>query len=848
MFTRMTALVVLAILLLQGTDVLAAPSNQTVVDTQKWAMYGKVLDTTGLLNYGVAEAFTAAASESEYPLYMLILSEELYEANPDAQTQDVAMKILNGDYGAEFQWLQKGVNKGFFADDMILLVLAPFVSRPNIDPIPENHPWKRAITYVYSTNRFDVIWQLKKDNENTYAVDIAYKAERSFDDGDFSPLDAQNAANYMAQTALSLGLYPDGVTPPSLTTTSAPRPTSTSVSVITGAPELGSGRSLGSWFLWFVVILIGSGVTLYVVVLWIPARWRAQNAWQKAAHLATSYQQEANEVRITIAAQSEVADPAEIRALRERVDQAVKKADKGLANYDDLKDHIGSVPWIQLHIVFDEITNAVKTEVLQFLEKAKAEFKAIETDAQAIPLRAAETTDLLAIVNTTIGQAEFAVQQLEEDGYASTFLANGVANLRVQHESAGDQVEARRYTVALELLEHLSELANQVQSDIINWRTRVSGFAGELAGLDIQLQFANDGVDDLQDAVKRMRQKYDDRCWEQVEENPAAIKRLLEQLQLRLVAAQTALPKKDFDAVASAIQEIEAGLDKADVLAKSITELETDLTELSEELPTDLSEEQEKLTAALAYARDNEWGVDAETVLELERADTLLDSAAAALKEPQPNLLQVQKLLQEASEVRAREDKEAHDEVKLMTDAQKRAQNFLKSSANAQSRLHNFVEDHGEDLQPSTKRSATEAAKMHTKAAAAFEAAETMPGGQEEERLEQYKEASELAKQAQEKAEMALEKAQDDIEPDVVWTPSLSSSYSGGSYSGGSTYTPPTYTVPNYRPSVVVHRPAPAPTPARSTIGGGGVSRSYSTPVRISSPARSSIGGGGVKR
>ncbi len=796
-----------------------------------WRVDGRVLDTTGDFSTEATAAFNTAAIKSGYPIYMIIVDGSLLEGN-NLYAVDVAKEIMDGRYGASYQWQSSDKHSGLFPDNVVVLVTAPFVQKPNGE-IPDDHEWKRAITELIMTNQFSQLGQVMKDSEHTYSVDVANTADLMIQRGEFNTAKVSDAVQYIADAYKAIGMNPQ-----SSGAQAAQTPASAPQLQPTPTNQNSDGGSSGSWAMFIIVILIcvvvGTGLALYYYLSeWYIARMRAVAAKQTAANLAGSWDTYVTEARNKVAALSTMATPSEIRELNQSIDKATAQVSKAQGNYNEVMRRAGDPSrWLATKI-YVAIQKEIDDNLLVDLkggEKILIDVKAACEKLEALSKDVTSQVEQAALI---VNQALDQTSALMDGEYPSPRLQNSAQQALGLYQTAQQLASTREWTKAQQAAQQSVTTAEATLKEAALWVSRMQGMSTELSELRTKYdQVLND--QEHTSILPSLEALVAASNFAEVRTHPQAIASILSELADDIRAANSQYSQKRYDEVIVTIGVIQDGLTRIESLAKTLKETLEDLTELKAELPGLLGAASSELDSALQYVKQHDELIDDETERALIHASDLLDAAKNELDETLPDLLKAQKWLQEAEKLIKDEWQEAKGEVDALQTARNKATDRIKSSSRSQSKVQNFNEDHDDDVNASTVRMATAAAALHTKAAAAFESAEGLGDGQESERLEHYRAAAKWATEAQEAAEKALEQSEEDCEPPTpTWTPSY-----GGGYNGG-------YSIPTtvYRPSTSTGSISSSHSSSGSSMSSSrATTRSYSAPSRpAASPARSSM-------
>lgn len=826
-----------------------------------WKIDGFVLDTSGQFSAEAANEFTVASLKSGYPIYLLILDESLYQGN-DLETPQIALKIFNGEYGAQYQWHQKGKEQGFFPDDVIIIVAAPFLVRPQGD-LPDNHPWLRAVVDVRPTNQFQALLDSAvvtyKDEQMYASKALAQQIDEELVvTGKLNTVDSALAVRFITDMLKKIGVNETGsvapvqaAAPTAISAQPQAQPTYPSSSEESGS-GVGFWRGLMRSLMWLVGVLLLVGILWFIyeyVVGWWIARQKAVSAAEIAAHMCSTWNQQVQETQTAIADASNFASPQGIQQWNATVVEATKLADQPAERYPQVMRSVGDPKRWLATPGYEFITREIEAKLLVDLRRADALLDTIYEEISELKQEAGQANVVVGRAGSEVNAALTAIEASKADGYPSVSIEAAANEAFGLYQQAQTLVTSRQYEEAFTLAQQAVDGARKAATDIASWQDRIGGLPQEIEAVSQQIVAIRTGLPILEQIIAALKAAYAFKCFDEIVEHPGAIVRLLDQLDPKVVEAKEEMAAKKFDAVVVILTDVSAGVEKAQSLQKSVKERDEDLREMAEQLSGQIADTMQQFTDAIAYVESNDALVDTETEEELRTAGTNLKSAQDELKLEKPDVEVVAQWHREAEEVIEALLQDAKTQVEKLQAARKKAENLLGTSSKVQSRVLNFIEDHDDDgIDASTKRQATQAQGSHQKAAAMWEAAEALGNGQEAQRLELYTKIAQAAKAAQDAAEEAFSEAQRDVEqPAPTWTPSYSS---GSSYSGG--YTTRTTLMPVYRPSYRPSTPSVSSSPSRSSMGGGSSSRSYSAPSisRSSSPspARSSMGGGSSSR
>lgn len=806
-------------------------------DTSHWKIMGKVLDTTGQFSQDAAKAFSDASYESGYPMYLLVLEEQLFEGNM-LEAAEIIEAIFNGDYGAEFRW--KG--SGFFPEEQIVVVAAPFIQKPWGDNIPQESPWVRSATQLSLSERYQPLFdaQLMYDDQATWAVDaIATRIDKGLVmTGKFNSPDVSFAVTEIAKALRGIGIYPQGQSAPSVPTAQAPvatqpqapqAPTQQGQQAQPQVSERNDDIGIG-WIL-LVLVLVLLFVTLcvwaymFLVRRWI-ARAKAVSLAESAAHLCASWTQIMQETREAVAAATNTLSPADMQRLTDTIAEADQLASSPQERYTQLRrsatiQDIGK--WYLAPEMYHVMAKEIQEKLLDDLEQAQKMLKSVDAEILRIKDFAERAKDAVTQAGTAVDAALTAVQASTDAGFPAATIEGDANTAYGSYQDAAMQLASRQYQDALELAQEALSGAENASRDIAAWQTRVAGLPQEVQAAVNRLAELRGNLPGLLQTIADFRERYAYASWDEVEHHPGAIERLLDELDSQAQEVQAELANKEFDAVVTALRNLNAGIQKVDSLARSITERAEDLEDLRAALPDQLETTQRIVDAAVEYIFEYSHWIAADTEDFIRKAADFLNQARGLLSQALPDLDEVSRLRASAEAVITDKLPQAKREVENMQTLRRKAESLLSTVVPTLSRLHNFLEDHP-DVGRAARAMAQAAQEAHTRAMALWTLTETMSDGQEAERMRNYREIVDDAVFAEDKARQALAQAKSDVAPpEPAWTPSY-----GGSNGGGGSYDLPSM------PSFPVHRPAPTSRPS-SPMRTSSTPRSYSAP---SSPMR----------
>lgn len=826
-FTRSASLFLVVFLLLQSTSLLAAPLSQNVVDTSQWRIEKNILDTTGQLGNGEAEAFNAAASETGYPVYLFVVSEDLLAAFPGQNTKNLIDSVMAGSFGEDFQWRGNGRTKGLFPDDVIIISIAPFVKKPSgltSAEIPDSHPWKRAVTDITQTNRFEKPAEMDP---------VVQAVDQHLIEMGLNPKSADWIVREVVNAYVQLGVFPDGYTPPTVQAQPTVLPAvaqvvATQVSEATASvPPVERRPFRFPWTMVIVIVLLASGA--YVFFLLWPAWRRANAARTEVADYAADWEQtRVLEAMIDVVNAQEYGSEATMKALNAKIERAKQAGQSVQADYNNVMRPL-KVWWLPLllHWGFNHIADEIETKLLGDFRAAKKLLDEATTTARSLKVEAENAAQLLETLAAVIASANTVIAQNKADGFPSQLIdaaAEGVADLQANAVARNAHHE---YKEASELAEEALKQARIVESDAKGWKERIQGLPLEINGL-WKLVDAAQKVD-LAAKVAELQAKYSENCWVKVKNHPEAVRKILGELKDALAQAVSDANGNRFDIAATAIANVQAGLAKAQSLAKSVTELAEDLSELHAELLVSIPATLADLVADIEYMLQHKSSIGKATEEELTRGHSLILDAKDEFEGDLPDLLLTEKWQLEAAQQHEKYGKAVKDEVAKLEKARTNAESNLNAAKRLVSKLLNLIEDHEKEIGSAAEELAEEAHKEYEEALADWNEAEGLEDGQEEKRLKLYKAVASMAAQAREDAEEGINEAEDDMEPDAPISTGYGS-YSGGSYSTNT----PSSSIPTWTPprTVIVNMPA-----SRPSYSAPRPTTTYSAPRTYSAPA-----------
>lgn len=788
----------------------AAPAAQQV-DSRSWLKLGgedpRVLDTSSKFDAKTAQAFTDAAVASGYPLYLLVISEELLTAYPSDNTTSLSHRIMKGEFGANFE---QGV---YFPNEVIVVVIAPFVVDPGVK-VPDTHPWMRAVTDIAHTGQYTKFTQ-PKNSEQTFGGEVAQNIDRMVQTG-LDEAKAQEIINYVVDAYKILGVFPPGFLPPTQTTVQQvlvfPSPTTAPTATPQVAPS-SRNWSLPQGISVLFGMLVGG---FYLFFFYLPSRRRALGAMDEVADLSADWR----ETRI---ADAEIA-AVNVKAIasEEAYAAITAKIAKAAADGELLQAHYNTVMrplrawWMPflLHFGYAHIEREISTKLLKDFRAAKSLLEEAVAAAHKIAEDEQTATAQLLKLAAEVATMNVALAALATQGIPSKHITAAAKAVETTVASAITAKSERDYETALTLCNEALAAVVIVATDAKNWPQRISGLSGELELLSPKLSELQTESSFLVGILAELKRSYARTCWVKVEKHPAAVRKIIAELQEKLLKAKQDLQTKQYDNVAEAIALLSAGIAKVTSLVKSVKELDEDLEGLDTELQALIPQVLAELEKLVEYIRQNRRSIRQSTEEEIQEALELVEEAEQELSIDLPDLHEVQKLLAEASDSSAKHGKLAKSQVEAMNTARNNAELHLKAAFRKLSELLNYIEDHEDEVGSDAEELAEEAQELYDKARQDFDQAEKLGDGDEEKRLKLYKATASSAAEAEETAEEAQERAEDDVTPDQP----ISTSYGG--YSGSyNTYTPSS-SVPTWRPPATVviqsHRSQPA--------------RSYTTP------------------
>lgn len=844
MFTRMTSLLVLAFLLLQGTTVLAAPSSQTSQTQDKvggWRMAGRVLDT-GVRSDEVFDTFTAASIQSGYPIYLLVISEQLLVDNPTASTAMLADDILAGEFEKQFGLGQAA--GGFFPDEVIVLVVAPYIQKPNVssDLIDASHPWKRAATDLAATGRYAKINEMK-NAEHTYAFSAVQGIDRMLVEEGLHTAPAVWAVGALTKAFAAIEVYPDGMAPleksePQKIIIPTPQIASSATKPETDVQNTVPKRPVQQPFPWGLVsVLFFAVVAGYSYLLLWPSYVFFKQAKTEADDFSADWTEtRVLDAEIAVTNILDLTSQSTIDDLQRKINVAKQDGMKLQGDYNKVMRPIKAAWWIPLllHWGYAAQTRKIEVGLLKGFREANAELEAVKKSCAEIKEDHNAYLELEPKVTATHTAAQAAVEETEKQGFASRLIETALLNVSTLKEEATAKAAAKDFETALQFAQQAIAAAEVVESDAHAWPDRVRAMPLELYKLSERLEavIAETSPNKL---LSKLKQAYASSCWQQVARHPDAIEKIFAELRAQIAQAKQELTHghPDYDKVASDIAEVEAGLAKVESLIKSVTELDEDLAETAQELTKNAPGLLIKVEDLLTLVQTHDPDVDETIEDQLQSAFRLLQSVIATLRGSKPDVMRAENDYNEAKQTYEGVKAKPANQIEAMAEARQNASQNVASVKRGLSALLNFMEDHEKEIGIRAQELAEEARGTYEKAVELFNEAEQMPDGVESKRLEAYKQAASLAAEAKDTLEEAQEVAEDDVEPDQP----VATSYGG--YSGSySTYTPGT-NLPIWRSpvQVVVTQPQPmhratAFTASRPVVTHTSAVRNYTPPAR----------------